>query len=151
MSLYRASIVYKDLNPETTLYMMQVVSQESPDLMLTYQVTAGQRPVVAQRDFLFLTSVARADQTWVAGGCSVAHPSHPATANLVRAWQYPTCMTVTPSNLSTSTPSSNFTWLLQCDFGGLLPQAILNAAMPYAIGLFVGALRKETKKAQQKK
>ena len=128
-----------------------MVEQLEEDLMVTYQVTAGQRPVVVPRDFIFLTSVARIGPSWVAGGCSINLHSHPVTANMVRAWQYPTCMGVTPTDPSTSPTSSHFTWLLQCDFGGLLPQAILNAAMPYAIGLFVGSLRKETKKAQTEK
>ena len=117
--------------------------------MVTYQVTAGQRPVVVPRDFVFLTSIARLGPSWIAGGCSINLPSHPTTTDMVRAWQYPTCMVVTPSAVTTNPPSSHFTWLLQCDFGGLLPQAILNAAMPYAIGLFVGSLKKRVKKAQQ--
>ena len=122
-----------------------MLERPSDDLMLTYQVTAGQRPVVVPRDFLFLTSTQRIGSTFIAGGCSAEHKEYPVTSNRVRAWQFPTCMTVAP----VTEDSSMFTWLLQCDFGGLLPLSILNAVMPYAIGLFISSLRKEVQRVKK--
>lgn len=46
---------------------------------------------------------------------------------------------------------AHFTWLLQCDFGGLMPLSLLNLAMPYAIKLFTCSLRKQVRKVQQEK
>ena len=41
---------------------------------------------------------------------------------------------------------TRFTWLLQCDFGGLLPVSLLNMVMPYCIKLFTNSLKKHLKK-----
>ena len=46
---------------------------------------------------------------------------------------------------------SEFTWLLQCDFGGMMPVGLLNLAMPYAIKLFTSSLRKQVAKVQKEK
>ena len=114
--------------------------------MLTYQVTTGQRPVVSQRDFVFLVSVLEKDGVWLAGGSSLCLDSHQASPDYVRAWQYPTGMVVRPS--SSSSNLTEFTWILQCDFSGSLPPSLLNLAMPYAIKLFVSSLRKRAKQVQ---
>ena len=42
-----------------------------------------------------------------------------------------------------------FTWLLQCDFGGLLPVSLLNMVMPYCIKLFTASLKKHLKKSKK--
>lgn len=76
---------------------LQIVTRPDPssEFMITYQVTAGQRPLVSQRDFTFLVSAERLScGTWVAGGCSAHLPALPPTAQFVRAWQHPTCMLV---------------------------------------------------------
>ena len=116
--------------------------------MLTYQVTTGQRPVVSPRDFVFLVSVLERDGVWLGGGCSINLDSHPASSDYVRAWQYPTGMVVRPS--SSSPDLTEFCWVLQCDFGGVLPPSLLNLAMPYAIKLFINSLRKRAKLIETK-
>ena len=124
----------------------QVLARPKADLMLTYQVTSGQRPVVNPRDFVFLVSVLERDGVWLGGGCSISLDSHPASPNYVRAWQYPTGMVVT--TCSSSPNLTEFCWILQCDFSGSLPPSLLNLAMPYAIKLFVNSLRKRAKHVQ---
>jgi hypothetical protein len=99
---------------------------------------------VDPRDFLFLISIAKVGDAWTAGGCSVDLPSHPVTEGMVRAWQHPTCMVIEPNTNVDGT--STFTWLLQCDFGGMLPSEMCNAAIPHAISLFLSSLREELKK-----
>ena len=81
------------------------------------------------------------------GGCSIDHPMYPITSSYVRAWQYPTCMLVEKESPTTCL----FSWLLQCDFGGMLPLGILNAAMPYAMKLFVNSLGQEAEKKFKEK
>ena len=68
---------------------------------------------------------------------------------LSRAWQYPTVMIVTPSERGEG--RSEFTWMLQCDFGGMMPVSLLNLAMPYCIRLFTSSLRKQVVKMQKQK
>ena len=116
--------------------------------MLTYQVTTGQRPVVTPRDFLFLVSVTEKEDAWLGGGCSISLDSFPPSSHQVRAWQYPTGMVVRPS--SSSPDLTEFCWVLQCDFGGVLPPSLLNLAMPYAIKLFINSLRKRAKLIETK-
>ena len=69
--------------------------------------------------------------------------------NFFRAWQYPTVMEVTPC--ADNPNHTKFTWLLQCDFGGMMPPSLLNLAMPYCIKLFTSSLRKQVKKVQKQK
>ena len=107
-----------------------------------YQVTAGQRPFVTQRDFTFLVSSVMEAGVWVAGGVSLPLASHPPCERYVRAWQHPTCMELRPVQGG----HTRFTWLLQCDFGGLLPVSLLNMVMPYCIKLFTASLKKQLKK-----
>ena len=107
-------------------------------------MTAGQRPFVSQRDFTFLVSSVMEDGVWVAGGTSIPLPSHPPSERYVRAWQHPTCMEVRPREGAQG--QTVFTWLLQCDFGGLLPVSLLNMVMPYCIKLFTASLKKHLKK-----
>ena len=109
-------------------------------------MTAGQRPVVTQRDFTFLVSSVREGGVWVAGGASLPLPSHPPSPRYVRAWQHPTCMELTPT---ARRGQSQFRWLLQCDFGGLLPVSLLNMVMPYCIKLFINSLKKHLKKCKK--
>ena len=75
----------------------------------------------------------------MAGGCSVSWPTHPPTDKYVRAWQYPGIMSAQQLDKN----RTMFCWLLQCDFGGILPKGILNAVFPYAIKLFCNALKNE--------
>ena len=107
-------------------------------------MTAGQRPFVTQRDFTFLVSSVMEAGVWIAGGTSLPLASHPASGRYVRAWQHPTCMELRP--VEGGRGQTRFTWLLQCDFGGLLPVSLLNMVMPYCIKLFTNSLKKHLKK-----
>jgi len=127
----------------------KIVVKPDEEFMITYQVTSGQRPVVSQRDFAFLVSVAREGQSWLGGGCSAHLHEHPINSTYVRAWQYPTIMEVKP--VEGNPNQSYFTWMLQCDFGGMMPVSLLNLAMPYCIKLFTSSLRKRVKKVQSEK
>ena len=107
--------------------------------MISYQITDGQSGLVQPRDFLFLSREDIKDKVWMAGGCSVSWPTHPPTDKYVRAWQYPGIMSAQQLGKN----RTMFCWLLQCDFGGILPKGILNAVFPYAIKLFCNALKNE--------
>ena len=122
-------------------FLFQIVDKISDEISLSYQITTGWYPVVDPRDFLFLIALAKMRDIWIAGGCSVDHPSYNVNDGMVRAWQHPTCMVVEPSKKTEGI--STFTWLLQCDFGGMLPSEMCNAAIPHAIGLFLSSLREE--------
>ena len=139
------------------LAQTQILARPDEELMLTYQVTsphvshysdgcyqvtAGQRPFVTQRDFTFLVSSVMEAGVWVAGGSSLPLASLPPSDRYVRAWQHPTCMELRPAQGG----HTRFTWLLQCDFGGLLPVSLLNMVMPYCIKLFTASLKKHLKK-----
>ena len=107
--------------------------------LVTYQVTAGQKPIVMPRDFVFLFREEMRGTTWTAGGCSVQFGDQ-NSSDKVRAWQYPGLMIAEPLENG----NTEFVWLLQCDFGGSLPLYVLNGAMPFAMKLFCQGLRKET-------
>ena len=126
-------LTYQVTSPHVTLYTVHYCCS---------QVTAGQRPFVTQRDFTFLVSSVMEADVWVAGGVSPPLASHPPSDRYVRAWQHPTCMELRPAQGG----HTRFTWLLQCDFGGLLPVSLLNMVMPYCIKLFTASLKKQLKK-----
>ena len=95
--MHRKKITKRCILAEFNNSSLQIVTRPDPssEFMITYQVTAGQRPLVSQRDFTFLVSAETLScGTWVAGGCSAHLPALPPTAQFVRAWQHPTCMLV---------------------------------------------------------
>ena len=120
--------------------MLQILERLDHQTLVTYQVTAGQKPIVMPRDFVFLFREEMRGSTWTAGGCSVQFNTE-SKSDKVRAWQYPGLMMAEPIEDG----KTEFTWLLQCDFGGALPLYVLNGAMPFAMKLFCQCLRKELK------
>ena len=101
----------------------QILAKPDEELMLTYQAGLFSRK------------------------CASLHLlSHPPSPRYVRAWQHPTCMELTPT---ARRGQSQFRWLLQCDFGGLLPVSLLNMVMPYCIKLFINSLKKHLKKCKK--
>lgn len=70
------------------------------------------------------------DGCFVAGGCSLAFPELPPEEDLVRAWNHPGCMAVRP--VAGQPQVTTFQWLLDCDYGGWVPQHVLDLALPFS-------------------
>ena len=70
------------------------------------------------------------DNCFVAGGCSVDFPSLPPEPDLVRAWSYPGCMVLRP--IPGRVGVSMFQWVVDCHYGGWVPQCLFDLALPFA-------------------
>jgi len=125
----------------------KMLEQIDESTMLTYQVTSGQRPIVAPRDFVFISRRESRGDVRLAGGCSIETELKPVTKDYIRAWQFPGIMIISPLPDNKCT----FTWLQQSQYGGSMPISILNMVFPMAIKFFVSSLRSEVKRLRKKK
>ena len=114
----------------TTVTESRVLKNLRKDVFITYQVTAeGAGGVVSARDFVFGAKTVRQEDRFIIGGLSVESEEAPAGGR-VRAIHGPSCqiIAVVPGEPA----CSHYTWLMDCDYRGLMPSSILNIAMPIA-------------------
>ena len=64
-------------------------------------------------------------------------------AGVVRAWHGPSCQLVRA--VPGRSDQADYTWLLDCDFRGSIPPAVLNLAMPLAQIMMVDSINKLNK------
>ena len=72
------------------------------------------------------------DGCFVAGGCSLDIPGYEAKDGLeilVRAFHYPGCIVVRPIP-GGAKDVCTVQWLLECDYGGLVPNLLVNSILP---------------------
>ena len=68
----------------------------------------------------------------MAGGCSLDIPGYEAKDGLeilVRAFHYPGCIVVRPIP-GGAKDVCTVQWLLECDYGGLVPNLLVNSILP---------------------
>ena len=114
----------------STVTESRVLKNLRKDVFITYQVTAeGAGGMVSARDFVFGAKTVRQEDRFIIGGLSVHSEEAPAGGR-VRAIHGPSCQTVTV--LPAEPGRSLYTWLMDCDYRGMMPSSILNVAMPIA-------------------
>ena len=89
----------------------------------------GAGGVVSARDFVMGARTVRRGERFIVGGLSVESEEAPAGGR-VRAVHGPSCQVI--SAIPDQPEASHYTWLLNCDYRGMIPSSILNIAMPIA-------------------
>jgi len=128
----------------TTLTKHEILKQVSKDVKIAYQVTMAGGPggMVAARDMVFGCKTATKEGCDLVCGQSVDFDNAPPVApKAVRAFNGPSGTAVKPLPDGTC----EFRWLLDCDYEGMIPEWILEIAMPFAQSLFVKSVRKMAK------
>ena len=114
----------------STLTESRLIKNLRKDVFIAYQVTAeGGLGVVSARDFVYGAKIARRGQRFVVGGLSVQTDELPEGGR-VRAVHGPSCQVISP--VPGQPRASHYTWLMDCDYRGMMPSSILNIAMPIA-------------------
>ncbi|TRY67636.1 hypothetical protein TCAL_11477 [Tigriopus californicus] len=128
-------------NWNKALQATRIVKRLDPDMVITYQLTAANGNLLFPRDFVFGVKYGMMDNCFVAGGCSVDYPALPQEGDLVRAWNYPGCMVVRP--IPGQADVCLFQWLLDCDYGGWMPQSLFEFVVPFSQVMLVDSMAKE--------
>merc|ERR1711971_1095282 len=98
------------------------------DVKLSYQMTAeGGAGLVSARDFVYGCKTEVRDSLHIMAGCSVTLADQPEVSGRVRAMHGPGCQTVQAEG-----DGCRFTWLMDCDYRGLIPGSVVELAMPAA-------------------
>ena len=97
---------------------------------MTYQVTAAGGPgdIVSSRDFVLVFKSAYRGDIYVQAGRSIDMPGSPTTPKAVRAENGPTGTVVRPL----PNGKTEFRWLMDCEYKGMMLQKIVDVAMPMA-------------------
>jgi len=123
-------------NWNKTLVKHEMIKKLGDGVELTYQVTGGQGPV-SSRDFVLVFKSAWKGDTFVQAGRSVDIPDAPTTKGAVRAENGPTGTVVKPL----PDGKTEFRWLMDCEYKGMIPTGILNMVMPTVQLDFVACVR----------
>merc|ERR1712088_412241 len=127
-----------------TLTEARVLKKINKDCVISYQVTSdGGGGMVSARDFVYVSKKGYDGAVFVMGGQSVEFPDAPAKGKIVRAHNGPGCQMVTPTS---DRAVCHFTWLMDCDYKGWMPQSILDVAMPVAQIQLIENIRKLAEK-----
>ncbi|CAF2818102.1 unnamed protein product [Rotaria sp. Silwood2] len=96
------------------------------DLYITYQLTNEQaQGFIAKRDFVNLTIRRLIDDIAILAAQACSYPKMPPNNNCVRAENGPTAYIVEKIDATTC----KFTWLLNVDLKGWLPQYLINSSL----------------------
>merc|ERR1711962_980238 len=123
-------------NWNKTLVKHELIKKLGDGVELTYQVTGGQGPV-SSRDFVLVFKSVWKGDTFVQAGRSVDIPDAPTTKGAVRAENGPTGTVVKPL----PDGKTEFRWLMDCEYKGMIPTGILNMVMPTVQLDFVACVR----------
>jgi len=124
----------------SSLKEAKVLKKINDKVTISYQVTASGGPV-SSRDFVYVSKAEYSGDEFIMGGCSVESDSAPVNSNIVRAVNGPGCHIVSPDK-TCAKAACHVTWLMDCDYKGWIPQSVMNAAMPFALNMFVDSVRK---------
>lgn len=99
------------------------------DVKISYQVTTeGGAGVVSARDFVYGSKcVVKPGGVHIMGGRSVDLAEEPEVSGKVRAIHGPGCQIVKEEG-----DGCRFTWLMDCDYRGMIPSSVVELAMPTA-------------------
>ena len=115
----------------TTLTESKTVKKLDDNVKVSYQVTTeGGGGIVSARDFVYGLKTMTKDNTFVIGGMSVEVADQPEQKGHVRAVHGPGCQIVQP--VEGEAGKTKFTWLMDCDYKGMIPNSIIEIAMPTA-------------------
>ena len=115
----------------TTLTESKTLKKLDGDVKVSYQVTTeGGGGIVSARDFVYGSKTIEKNGTFSMGGMSVEVADKPEQKGRVRAVHGPGCQMVQP--VEGKPGKSNFIWLMDCDYKGMVPSSIIEIAMPSA-------------------
>ena len=115
----------------TTLTESKTIKKLDGDVKVSYQVTTeGGGGIVSARDFVYGSKTVEKNGTFTMGGMSVEVADKPEQKGRVRAVHGPGCQMVQP--VEGESGKSNFIWLMDCDYKGMVPSSIIEIAMPSA-------------------
>merc|ERR1712062_637056 len=116
-----------------TLTEARVLKKINKDCVISYQVTSdGGGGMVSARDFVYVSKKGYDGAVFVMGGQSVEYPDAPAKGKIVSP--------------TSDRAVCHFTWLMDCDYKGWMPQSILDVAMPVAQTQLIENIRKLAEK-----
>jgi hypothetical protein len=114
-----------------TITESKVLKNLKKDVFVSYQVTAeGGGGLVSARDFVYGGRAAHRGGKFIVGGMSVEFEGEPETGGKVRAWHGPSCQIISP--VDGVPDKSSYTWLMDCEYRGMIPGSIINIALPRA-------------------
>merc|ERR1712021_281391 len=118
-----------------TVTESRVLRKINDSVQISYQVTTeAAGGLVSARDFVYLAKVAmEPGDVWVMGGCSVESSDAPVSKKYVRMLNGPGCQTVTPIDQQ----SCSLIWLMDVQYKGMMPQYIVDIALPVAQTTYV--------------
>lgn len=109
------------------------------DLYIAYQLTNEQaQGIIAKRDFVNITARRFIDDVAILAAQACNYPKMPAKDNCVRGENGPTAYILEKIDES----NSRFTWLLNVDLKGWLPQYLINSSLASAQLTLIDSLRK---------
>ena len=124
-----------------TVTESKVLKNLKKDVFVSYAVTAeGAGGLVSARDFVYGGKFMHSGGRFVIGGMSVEIDGQPLEGGKVRAWHGPSCQIVSP--VEGVEDRAYFTWLMDCEYRGMIPGSIINIAMSVAQLMMVESINK---------
>jgi hypothetical protein len=117
--------------PQTNVFVMRTV---------THGAVGG---LVSARDFVDVVLVEKNDQFLATAAKSISYPDAPASSDCVRGTNYPSAIIC--GRIDGSPDKTLLTTYIQSDIGGMLPQSIVEQALPSSQLGFVAALTQALK------
>jgi len=115
----------------STLTESKTIKNLDGDVKVSYQVTAeGGAGLVSARDFVYGSKTLVKDGVFTVGGMSVEVADKPDQKGIVRAVHGPGCQIIEP--IEGEPGKSKFTWLMDCNYKGMIPSSVIEIAMPSA-------------------
>jgi len=128
-----------------TLEESKLLKKLTDEILITYSVTKDSGPV-ASRDFVYGSKCTYVDKDFVLGGKSIDYPVE-SSSKIVRAINGVGCHIVSP--VEGEENMSDLTWVMDCDYKGWMPQAVLHIANPIAQTMFNNCVRELGKKLKK--
>ena len=114
-----------------TITESRILKNLKKDVFVSYQVTAeGGAGLVSARDFVYGGRAVHREGKFIVGGMSVEFEGQPGVGERVRAWHGPSCQVIGP--VDGAPDMSSYTWLMDCEYRGMIPGSIINIALPRA-------------------
>ncbi|CAF0769189.1 unnamed protein product [Didymodactylos carnosus] len=137
------TVVSKTYPKWSKVFKLTVLEVVNTNLFISYQLTPEQaHGVVAKRDFVNLSVRRFIDNVAVLGARACLHINAPPKDNCVRGENGPTAYIIEKIDDSTS----KFTWILNVDLKGWLPQYIINQSLASVQIELIESLRKYVSK-----
>merc|ERR1712059_101211 len=142
--------VLQDLDNATswnnTLVVSRIVRRIGENVTLSYQVsTTAAGGVVSAREFVVISQHKWIGDVFVMGGKGVECDEVEHDPKLVKAVVGPGCNMVAPVDDT----SCRLTWLMDCQYGGMMPQAVLDIALPTAQTQWIKCVENLAKKMKK--